>query len=127
MFRPPFSVSFETTSLHREAAKADIASRSTMAARSVLEERNARTERIVMRKDRSRALRKINGKFLSLRQASSVSILQGTIWIAAMRAFFAMSFDIVLRRDTLTPRRAHCVAAGRHVTFLTAHRGRLEC
>ncbi|MGA8590412.1 MAG: hypothetical protein WB803_14190, partial [Pseudolabrys sp.] len=61
---PPFSVSFETTSLHREAAKADIASRSTMAARSVLEERNARTERIVMRKDRSRALRKINGKFL---------------------------------------------------------------
>lgn len=37
---------------------------STKAARSILEERHARTERVVVRKDRSGALRKINVKFL---------------------------------------------------------------
>jgi hypothetical protein len=70
---------------------------STKAARSVLEEMHARTERIVMRKDRSGALRKINGKFLCT--PTGFFLLQGTIWIAAMRTFFAMSFDIVLRGD----------------------------
>ena len=85
---------------------------STKAARSVLEERHARTERIVVRKDRSGALRKINGKFLC---TPTGFFLQGTIWIAAIRAFFAMSFDIVLRKagigtrsidqDFVTPRR----------------------
>jgi hypothetical protein len=72
-----------------------------------------------MRKDRSGALRKINGKFL--RAPRGFFFLQGTIWVAAMRAFFAMLFDISFRvspvsghapidQDFVTPRRVRCDA-----------------